>query len=311
MRKILLASTALVAMTSVSAMAADVTISGSTDIRYYSIDDDGSTTDQDYFSQETDLNVNFSQTTDSGLTMSLAYGFHDGQTDDSVFKLSGDFGTIMVEDGGERNDDSDAVEGFDIDVDGYTNDEGATNADDAEYAGGFSATSGQSFSYTLPAIAEGLAVAVAISDGTGDAKTTAYGLSYSGSTGSVGFKLAAAAANADNGTAETDKSHYGVQITSGAITLGLASNGQDKSDDDADFSSNEMGIKYAVSDVLTIAAMNRSAETGTATEDYEMTAYGATYTIAPGLTTSVTSSDVDVSSTDKDSRIVIALEASF
>ena len=311
MRKILLASTALVAMTSVSAMAADVTISGSTDIRYYSIDDDGVTTDQDYFSQETDLDVNFSQTTDSGLTMSLALGFHDGSTDDSVFKLSGDFGTIMVEDGGDRKDDSDAVESMDIDVDGYTNDEGYSSADGPEYGGGFSATADNSISYTLPAMAEGLSVAVALSDGTSDAKTTAYGLTYTGSTGTVGFKLAAAASSVDNGTAETDKTHYGLEITSGAITLGLASNGQDKSDDDADYSSSEMGIKYAVSDVLTIAAMNRTAETGDATKDYEMTAYGATYTIAPGLTTSVTSSDVDVSSTNKDSRIVIALEASF
>ena len=309
MRKILLASTALVAMTTVSAMAADVTISGSIDAKYSMIDDDGVTTDTDSFAQTSDIDIGFSSTTDSGLTMSLSAGFSDGTQDDSVFKVAGDFGTIMIEDGGPASDDSDAVESMDIDVDGYTNDEGATGS--ATYAGGFSATKDNSISYTLPAMAEGLSVAVALSDGTGDVKTTAYGLTYSGSTGTVGFKLAAAASSADNGTAETDKTHYGLQITSGAITLGLASNGQDKSDDNADYSSTEMGIKYQVSDVLKIVAMNRSAETGTAAQDYEMTAYGATYTIAPGLTTSVTSSDVDVSATDKDSRLVIALEASF
>ncbi|MBL6776284.1 MAG: porin, partial [Alphaproteobacteria bacterium] len=274
----------------------------------------GETGDKDSFAQTSDIDISFSTTTDSGLTMSLATGFSDGATDDSVFKVSGDFGTIMIEDGGIDKDDSDAVESMDIDVDTYTNDEGYSTAAGTvkpAYGGGFSATKADSISYTLPAIAEGLSIAVALSDGEDDAKTTAYGLTYTGSTGTVGFKLAAAASSADNGTDETDQTHYGLEITSGAITLGLASNGQDKSDDNADYSSSEMGIKYAVSDVLTIAAMNRTAETGTATQDYEMTAYGVTYTIAPGLTTSVTSSDVDVNATNKDSRIVIALEASF
>jgi len=309
MRKILLASTALVALTSVSAMAADVTISGSYDAKYSMIDDDGVTTDQDSFAATSDLNVNFSSTTDSGLTMSLATGFSNGTSDDSVLKISGDFGTLMIEDGGAAADDSDAVESMDIDVDGYTNDEGATGS--ATYAGGFSATSSDSISYTLPTMAEGVTVAVALNDGTADAKTTAYGISYAGTSGDVGFKLVAAASSADNGTDETDKTHYGIQITTGAITLGAATNSQDKSGDSADYSSSEIGVKYAASSSLTIAAMNRTAETGTASADYSMTAYGATYTIAPGLTTSITASDVDVSSTDKDSRIVIALEASF
>jgi hypothetical protein len=261
MRKILLASTALVALTSVSAMAADVTISGSYDAKYSMVDDDGVTTDQDSFAATSDLNVNFSSTTDSGLTMSLATGFSDGSSDDSVLKVSGDFGTLMIEDGGASTDDSDAVESMDIDVDGYTNDEGATGT--ATYAGGFSATSSDSISYTLPTMAEGVTVAVAMNNGTGDAATTAYGISYAGSTGNVGFKIVAAASSADNGSAETDKSHYGIQLTSGAITLGLASNGMDKSDDAADYSSSEYGIKYAASNALTIAAMNRTAETVT------------------------------------------------
>jgi len=58
MRKILLASTALVALTSVSAMAADdYTISGSMDAKYTMIDDDDTTTDQDSFASTTDSPV--------------------------------------------------------------------------------------------------------------------------------------------------------------------------------------------------------------------------------------------------------------
>ncbi len=60
--------------------------------------------------------------------------------------------------------------------------------------------------------------------------------------------IVAAASSADNGSAETDKSHYEVKLTSGAITLGLASNGMDKSDSDAaDYSSLEYGNQYAAS----------------------------------------------------------------
>ena len=50
MRKILLASTALVAMGSASAMAADVTISGSYETLYSMVDDDNTTNDTDSLS---------------------------------------------------------------------------------------------------------------------------------------------------------------------------------------------------------------------------------------------------------------------
>jgi hypothetical protein len=314
MRKILLASTALVALTSVSAMAADdYTISGSMDAKYTMIDDDDTTTDQDSFASTTDLDFGFSNVTDSGIEMSLSIGFSDGSNDDSSLKISGDFGTVAIEDGGgDSADDGGAVSGLDVDVDGYTNDEGATGT--AAYAGGFGGvtTADDTISYTLPSMMDGLTVAVAMSDKTSDAKGAAYGVSYSGATDAIGFKIVAAAASNDNGTVETDDMHYGIEVSSGAITIGMAQNSRDKSDDTTqDRTSTEYGIKYGVSDVLTIGAFNRSAETGTASEDYSMTAWGATYTIAPGLTTSLTVTDTDVSASDKDSRAVIALEASF
>ena len=132
MRKILLASTALVAMSSVSAMAADVTISGSYETLYSMVDDDnGVTTDTDSLSSSNDLDVSFSDTTDSGISMSYSTGFSSGAQDDSTLTIAADFGTIMV-----TNADDDAVEGLDVDVDGYTSEEGRTTT--PTYGGGFS-----------------------------------------------------------------------------------------------------------------------------------------------------------------------------
>jgi len=309
MRKILLASTALVAMSSVSAMAADVTISGSYETLYSMIDDDGVTTDTDSLSSSNDLDFSFSDTTDSGISMSYSTGFSSGSQDDSTLTITADMGVIRI-----TNADDDAVEGLDVDVDGYTAEEGRTTA--PEYGGGFSATSGSSVSYTLPSMMDGLTVAIAMSDGASDAKGTGYGLSYSGTSGDVSFKVAAASGTVDNGSAETDQSHYGLSITAGAITIGAEVNSKDvtgsatAAENTANYESTGLGLSYKVSDALTIGGYQRTAETGTASEKFEETAIGAVYTIATGLSASITSTNSDIDTTG-DSRVVIGLNASF
>ena len=303
MRKILLASTALVAMGSASAMAADVTISGSYETLYSMVDDDGVTTDTDSLSSSNDLDFSFSDTTDSGITMSYSTGFSSGAQDDSTLTISADMGTIRI-----TNADDDAVEGLDVDVDGYTAEEGRTTT--PTYGGGFSATAGSSVSYTLPSMMDGLTVAVAMSDGTGDAKAVGYGLSYTGTSGDMSFTIAAASSTSDNGTAEDDASHYGVSVTAGAITIGAEINSVDRSDDTANNESTGFGLSYVVSDALTVGGYTRTAETGTANQKFEETAIGAVYTIATGLSASVTSTTSSIDTTG-DSRVVLGLNASF
>ena len=96
MRKILLASTALVALGSISAHAADITISGSyaTGVRT----DGDNTTDESSMFSESDVNIKFSNTTDSGISTSLNYGFDEGgnAAEDLTATLSGDFGTFTL-----------------------------------------------------------------------------------------------------------------------------------------------------------------------------------------------------------------------
>ena len=81
MRKVLLASTALVALGSVAAMAAEVTISGTTTCQYESYTTksgftgaaNGTSIDHD-----SDVDFKFVNTTDSGLTITMAVGLNEG-----------------------------------------------------------------------------------------------------------------------------------------------------------------------------------------------------------------------------------------
>ena len=67
MRKVLLATTALVAMTGYA--AADVSLSAYYEFGYTSISDD-TTTDNDAMFSDTEYHIKFSETTDSGLSFS-------------------------------------------------------------------------------------------------------------------------------------------------------------------------------------------------------------------------------------------------
>ena len=124
MRKILLASTALVALGSFSAHAADITISGEYNF-IYTVDGEN-TADETDTADEGDVNIKFSNTTDSGITTTLNYGLHetglksnagaahvagaDGAAyDDLNASLSSDFGTIYFDSAG----DDVALGGFD------------------------------------------------------------------------------------------------------------------------------------------------------------------------------------------------------
>ena len=78
MRKLLLASTALVALGSFSAHAADITISGGYNFIYTM--DGENTADETDTAAEGDVNIKFSNTTDSGITTTLNYGLHETGT---------------------------------------------------------------------------------------------------------------------------------------------------------------------------------------------------------------------------------------
>ena len=311
MRKILLATTAIVAMGAGSAMAADVTISGSFELGYN--DDSGNTaagvaSDGTAYGIEQDVNIAFSSTTDSGLTMSMTMGLDEAGSDrdDVNASLSGDFGSLRFTD---RDDDS--VEGMDVSVAAATSEEGApTVSTTATYAGGFSGTAGASVSYTLPTLVEGLAIAAASANGASDADSTAYGATYTTSAAGASIKLAIASGSVgSSGSADVTQQHYGVSITSGDVTIMGESNSKDDGTA-ADYSSTGVGATYTMG-AIKVGAYNRTASTGTAAQDYSQTAYGIDYTIATGLTASVTMTSTDLTNTVSVDRTRASLKMSF
>ena len=303
MRKYLLATTAIVALSAGSAMASDITISGSFEFGYEDESVNAAAANQitandgTSYTVEQDVNINFSATTDSGLTMTTSMGLHeDGNNDDLNATLSGDFGTLKFVGNGL---DDDAVEAMDIDVAAATSEEGlggpATNVTNV-YQGGFTATAGTSVSYTLPTLMEGLTIAAASANGTGDAESTGMGATYAMTAGGASVKLAVASGTVGaNATADVTKNHYGISITSGAFTVMAESNSEDRGNT-ADYSQTGFGGTYTMG-AMTFGAFSESASDGTPANDFGRTAWGVDYTVAAGLTASITQTSTDISST--------------
>ncbi|MGB0756439.1 MAG: hypothetical protein ACPGQU_08435, partial [Candidatus Puniceispirillaceae bacterium] len=112
-----------------------------------------------------------------------------------------------------------------------------------------------------------------------------------------------------NAAADTTRNHYGISITSGDVAIMAESNSMDDGTA-ADYSSTGVGGTYTMG-AIKVGAYNRTASTGTATEDYSQTAYGIDYTIATGLTASITQTSTDKSSTISVDRTRASLKMAF
>ena len=281
MRKILLATTAIVALTSVSAMAADVTISGSHNFIYSNNDkddpagEDGNTGSASELENESDVNINFSNTTDSGITTTLSMGFDEaGRTDDANATLSSDFGTLrFVADLGSQTDDSMVM----------TFDEAYNKA--GEGSGGvsnaLSAEAGESISYQLPSIVDGLTIAVSHTN-EDTTESFGYGIRYDAGVAVVQH------ASISNNTSEMKSTNIGATV--GAISLGAEQN--KTTTGAAESESTLYGVSYTM-DAITIGyeAGSTKDQTGATTNDYSQ--LGIAYAVAEGIAFHITNSEVD------------------
>jgi hypothetical protein len=275
MRKILLASTALVALTSVSAMAADITISGSASLIYTTDDQNeptaGALGSASSMSSETDVNISFSNTTDSGLTATLNAGFDEtNATDDMTATISGDFGAIKIIPQGA---DGNYVVGFD---------EKADKAGEGSQGNtfGLAGATGESIGFQLPSIVDGLTVAVQHSN-EDTSESFGYGLSYNAGVAAVGY--------AKMSTNTTDYTTVNLSGAVSGIGFGIEKNEvtNGTSIDEATL----MGVSYTM-DAITLAYETGSAKNESGDlDDYKQMA--VSYAVAPGITTVLTSSEVN------------------
>jgi hypothetical protein len=315
MRKILLASTALVALTSVSAMAADVTISGGYNFIYQN-DDKDTNTDAGSFSSEGDVNIQFSNTTDSGMTTTLNYGMHEtglnstagtdnisgvagGQNsdgaayDDLNASLSGDFGTIYFDVAG----DDVAIGGFDEKADKAG--EGTDSGMATGYRGGILGASGTTIGYKLPTIVDGLTVALSHGEGAGE--YFGYGIGYDADMFSIGY-VAEATNTVKNKTVSVGVEVAGISFGADQVSY--------KDDDDAtaERKTEAYGVSYSI-DSLTLAyEMGKMDNENNNTEVENHKQIQVSYAVAPGITAIVSSSEVDSTADDDNDKEVLELQ---
>ena len=301
MRKILLASTALVAVVGVSAANAEISLSGGYDFEYTSVSDDqtDNTTAGENgtsMSSDIDLAASYSTTTDTGLSISVSYDI-DGDTGSA--SIGGDFGTITMDDGNEAmgigGGDADSVSNM-----------GIVGDNTIAYSGGEAINGGIiAYSNTFGGIEFG----IGFGDGgvASDADETSYGVSYSSSVNGADFSIGYASASTGSAndaaaSADLNASSLAVDVSVGNISVSMARNAQksDRNDDNAsatgtnDLSSTNFGLSYVISDSLTLQAASVAAdgtEDGSSDFKYDESAYGISYTVASGVTLDVSYSD--------------------
>ena len=279
MRKVLLASTALFALGSVSAMAADITISGTSELVLDM--GDSATEDDSALATEHDIAISFTETSDSGITTSMTYGIDNTtdaagiRADDLTVSITSDFGTLSYTGG---NDDH-ALTSRDNEASGTAEENVGTVAG---YTGGLAGIGDQFVTYQFPTLVEGLTIRASLGNNA-DGEASSYAASYNAGVATVVYGEV-------RGHVQTD-THVGVTIPFGGATIMMAQNSNDEAGEDN--SATLIGATYAVSDALTIGMEQDKGEDGTAANDYSMTSFGATYTIAPGLSASITSAETD------------------
>jgi len=320
MRKVLLATTALVAMGGVSAASADITLSGSAAYNYITHTGTGgagtlaaggpkNVEDRDMNTQ-VDVGIAMSSSLDNGMSISGGIDLDEGGYDDSGWKLGGDFGTLAF--GGYAND------GFGSTATGLTADEAITLS---TTNGVSTATVGLPYktvhndfiphsdvSLTLPAVS-GFQLGVGITDGaasSGDG--TQWGLKYSMDAGSMTVDVAYASHS--TGTSGGDASSAGATLTMGDTKIVVASN------ETGTYTADSVGFSYAVSEALSVQGYTGSTDkSDTSGYEVEDTALGLTYTVTTGLKVSVTHNDFSgkggTNGAESGTRTAIALDATF
>jgi len=314
MRKILLASTALVAFGTVAANAADVTISGATDWHYINYDNTSNSGAQNgsYIDMDQDVDFKFSTTTDSGLTLTMGVGLNEGgDTDDQYFDIAGDFGTIRLSDDLEGLADSAMDESVADNTSTLSPGLGMHGADN----------NASTVMYTLPSMG-GLTVKAHYQDKgvASKADNTAFLAEYAAdiSGGSVKAQYITSSTDADgSGTANgTDSTSFGLRFTMSDFQVTASQHTKSIDTNAYDYKNDVIDVKYTGIEGISISAFSLSGGDDKNTSyDFNQSAASITYTIATGLTASVSMTDSEVTTSagvkSNDDTTVLNIKATF
>ena len=268
MRKVLLATTALVAM-SVTAAQADVSISG---YQNFEIKDTGAATT---WAIDGEVKIVGTSTTDAGLTLTAAHHINTSASpaanasvvdtgnqhvDDSYLDISGDFGSFRA---GNTDDALDRMDGVN-----------PATWDEAGWGGVSLDTQRDVMASFIAPTVSGVTV---YGSSTAEGETSGMGLKYANGP------ITAIYQSWTEGT--SDNTLLAVNLTFAGATIGFSTG-----DDDAAGTKTEssaMGVKYAVNDALDLYYTSGKDTKAEKTQS----AIGGFYTIAPGLQAAFESMD--------------------
>ena len=257
MRKVLLATTALVAM-SVTAAHADLTIGGSAS---FEINDDSS---NQVYSSDGNVVIKGTSTTDSGLTLTAVQDTKfEGGISDSYIDISGDFGSIRAGNTDDALDRNDGALPSTYDIEGVT---GAPNAQ----VGGSQAN--PNISFISPSIS-GVKV---YGSSTANGDTNGLGVTYANGPVTVVYQTGKLSTT-------TDETMVAAQMKMGGLRISVGQNTADTGTTKT--KTNEIGGSYTMGDVTFVATQTKTPVT-------KANSIGLSYAIAPGLSFSAESGEV-------------------
>jgi len=299
MRKFLLSTSTLAGAALLSSAAlADVSISGNFEFDYQARDSNQAALDGNLMVHEQEVNVAFTNKTDSGLTITAQNQFKtsSGAQDDVSASVSGGFGKITMgkTDGVNANYEMNAM-GLVQEEDGGTlsTATAGTTATIATSTSGGGGNNSQ-VSYHLPAMG-GLTAGISV--GTGaiakNDEFTSFGFKYALEAGGAAVTLGYSTKTTETTTSDdSDKVSMGVNVVMGAASITVSQGNTETAT--ADETTVSGAVSYDLGNGLVVSAGVVSSEDDKdAGEEYDMTTYEAAYTIASGLSAVLNISDFD------------------
>jgi hypothetical protein len=270
MRKVLLATTALVAVGGVTAANADISISGNYEWEYTSYDT-GST-----FGSDNHITIKATNAADNGMTFTAVNVIGNGALDSNHIKVDGDFGTVYLGDV-DGNSAASLMDGAlgrnkDIEGQGGLGSEATHNgtADTAVFLDG-----GADIIYMSPSVG-GLSIGMSADLTDSDASVTDGAMDMGVSYSMSGVSLYAGGTSGQ----EFDESNFGIGTTLAGLTIGVGSRSEGGA---SKAKSNDLGVSYTLPSGIKLAALSASGTGRNGTTKIKASNFGASYTIVPGV----------------------------
>jgi outer membrane protein OmpU len=293
MRKVLLATTALVAMT--GAAAAEVTVNGFYEFMYTSTNDDRTST-YDTMTDDSEIHVSYNDASDNGLGYGMTVELKtmsDGDNstiDESSMYVSGDFGKITLGNNDGAAEDHAFFMGNTHSYGQYSGHQtvkgsGGTDltvSNGVEYG---VASDAIKVKYSSPSMSGfNFSYSIAGQSSASDSEDTEVGVGYSTDIGGVGISINAGAFDSGESTDTGETTFQNIVISNGDIAIGAAmSNSSTGTTKDIDTSA--LVVTYALNDDTSLSADYITSKNGVAGDKDELTGvgFGISYMVAPGL----------------------------